>query len=78
MFKVGEMVRVISESFGWGHVRPHDVGVVVRIVNGYRPNESRIYVDFPKQEGWAGMNYDFIPFEYTSNQQAKKLMKLHD
>lgn len=47
-FKVGDKVRVLSESDGWGSVKKGDIGVVREI------HSTSLSVDFPNQSFWEG------------------------
>lgn len=50
-FKVGDHVRVkdnVAPRYGWGGVRPGDVGKVARV------SGNGLTIDFPKQRGWLG------------------------
>lgn len=47
-FKIGDKVRVLSESHGWGDVKKGDIGVVREI------NSNSLSVDFPSQSFWIG------------------------
>jgi hypothetical protein len=49
-FKVGDRVRVIGETAGWGNVEPGAVGTVMRVSDGV----SGYNVNFPEQKGWYG------------------------
>ena len=47
-FKVGDKVKAVKETHDWGKVRPGDIGVITKVLNG-------LYVaDFPAQKGWIG------------------------
>lgn len=48
-FKVGDKVRAIDASHGWGSVSEGDIGVVAS-VSSYG---DRIYVDFPTFKHWT-------------------------
>ena len=47
-FKVGDRVRAIDASNGWGDVKKGDVGVITDIT------DSLLTVDFPSQGDWNG------------------------
>ena len=47
-FKVGDKVRAINESYGWGEVKYGDVGVVTDWFN-----LGDYFVEFPNQELWT-------------------------
>ncbi len=50
-FQVGDEVKVIAESDGWGsHVTAGDIGVVSQIYM----DSNALRVDFPNHEGWYG------------------------
>jgi len=54
-FKVGERVRVIKETHGWGLVKPGEIGTVRRI-------DGRTYfVAFKENSGWQGYGECFEP-----------------
>lgn len=54
-FMAGDTVRVkaVSPAFGWGCVKPGDVGAVTVVEEG-----GRCLVDFPAQAGWRGLISD--------------------
>lgn len=47
-FKVGDKVKAVKETHCWGEVKPGDIGVITKVLDG-------LYVaDFPAQKGWRG------------------------
>lgn len=46
-FKVGDAVKTISQSYGWGMVNPGHNGIISGL-----DKRGCIYVDFPGQKGW--------------------------
>ena len=47
-FKVGDKVKAVKETNLWGEVKPGDIGVITKVLDG-------LYVaDFPAQKGWLG------------------------
>ena len=59
-FKVGDRVRAISESFGWGTVKKGDIGTIIQITS-----HRDIRVDFPKDKGWRAHEKDLELVEET-------------
>ena len=57
-FEVGDKVRAISESNGWGLVREGDEGVVAQVYDN-----GRISVDFPQQSGWTAKPHNLEKIE---------------
>jgi hypothetical protein len=55
-FKVGDNVRVVSASCGWGFIKAGDVGVVIEVPCSY----GELQVDFPNQGRWRGVEKDFV------------------
>ena len=47
-FKVGDRVRAIAESNGWGKVKKGDIGVITHIT------DTHLRIDFPEQKAWHG------------------------
>lgn len=58
-FNVGDEVMVAPEvkrpHFGWGDIKPGDIGVVKWCVN-----KTVMYIDFPKHRGWKGTAHEMI------------------
>lgn len=52
-FKVGDKVRVIAESNGWGAVSKGDVGVIAHV------SDTHLQVNFPAQSDWRGTHNCF-------------------
>ena len=48
-FKVGDRVRVLSQTSGWGSVKVGDVGVVSKVLDG-----DSYWADFPNFPAWVG------------------------
>lgn len=71
-FKVGDKVKVISETHGWGEVKVGDIGVIKRF-DGYS-----YIVNFPNLSGWAG-GYCWFCREETLElaEEFKKEIKLY-
>jgi hypothetical protein len=65
-FNVGDVVRVIAETSGWGAVKYGDIGIV-RSVDHFRGDDNYI-VDFPSQSSWSGHSSCFSLVEYNSVQ----------
>ena len=61
-FKVGDEVRAIDESCGWGSISKNDIGKIIKI------DHHRIIVDFPNQEDWECKEKDI---ELVSKDYAK-------
>lgn len=56
--KVGDKVRVIGASHGWGqYVKMGDVGIIALIEKSY------INVDFPDKRGWVANIQDLQPLD---------------
>ena len=80
-FKVGDEVKAISKSFGWGVVKEGDLGIVQGL------NGGEIQVNFPNQEHWSCLAKDLelaaprwsiynndLPWEKLSDKQKGKLL----
>ena len=53
-FKVGDKVKAVKETNCWGEVKPGDIGVITKVLDG-------LYVaDFPAQKGWLGKEECFV------------------
>lgn len=61
-FKVGDKVRVIGETNGWGKVKKGDIGEVIRI--NYHDSYA---VKFPKDSCWYGKEKCFELVETKEN-----------
>jgi hypothetical protein len=48
-FKIGDKVRVLSQSHGWGAVKAGDIGVIEKIYD-----DGDLSVDFPTHYSWTG------------------------
>ena len=56
-FKIGDRVKVVDETDGWGEVEYGDIGVVVHVPK----NKNSVYrVNFDKESGWNGAEECFI------------------
>lgn len=70
MFKVGDRVKAIRASYGWGSVNSGDLGIVRSIDRG------TIYVDFSNQNGWCATSRDLelsktqSEFKFKRNEQV--------
>ena len=47
-FKVGDKVKVVKETHDWGEVKPGDIGVITKVLDGL------YFADFPAQKSWHG------------------------
>lgn len=55
-YKVGDTVRAVGESRGWGHVKRGDVGKIVEVVNG--SSNYKYWVNFSSQKNWQANDRD--------------------
>jgi hypothetical protein len=55
--KVGDRVKAVSESCGWGGVKVGDIGTITTI------NGNSLVIDFPAHHSWAGRteNVELLP-----------------
>lgn len=65
-FKVGDKVKAIDQSYGWGGVKKGDIGVIREI-----KDSGEIIVNFPKQSYWSAKEKDLElaeeeTFRYTT------------
>jgi hypothetical protein len=65
-FKIGDSVKVIAETNGWGKVNYGEIGIV-RSVDHFREDDNYI-VDFPSQSFWSGQSSCFSLVEDNSVQ----------
>lgn len=56
-FKVGQKVRVVAQTDGWGPVREGDIGTVTSV----REGSKAYYVNFEKYKNWYGKEHCFVP-----------------
>lgn len=68
-FKVGDKVRAISESHGWGKVRKGDIGRIASC------GDKSFYADFPAQLGWHGELKDFELVKEKVEKVSSKIIK---
>lgn len=64
-FSVGDKVRVINQSHGWGVVTKGDVGTVRTV------NDSTYYVDFPTYYSWTGTDMCFELIESVAKEEPQ-------
>lgn len=69
-FNLGDRVRVISQSRGWGQVSPGDIGIISNKGLG-----GNIEVDFPSQRNWSCSEKDLELINNTSPTGDKNTMK---
>ena len=70
-FRVGDKVRAVSASGGWGYVTKGDIGHVLSI-----DSSGELQVDFPAQKNWFCREHDLELVEPKSDQdQVKALLK---
>jgi len=62
-FKVGDRVKAINASHGWGEIKPGDVGTINEI------DGCLFYVDFDTQDKWCAEEEDLI----LINKEPKKV-----
>ena len=66
-FAVGESVRVIGETYGWGAVTKGDIGVIKSAGN----SSTAYTVTFPNQSRWSGSEACFEKIDSTDKDDAK-------
>ena len=70
-FRVGDEVKAVSASYGWGPVTKGDIGHVLSI-----DSSGELQVDFPAQKNWFCREHDLELVEPKSDQdQVKALLK---
>lgn len=57
MFKIGDKVKVIKQTNGWGDVRENDIGIVNYV------GKTDLSVDFPNQKQWLGSFECFVLYK---------------
>ena len=71
-FKIGDRVKCIDESFGWGEVKVGDIGVVRDI-----QESGKIKVDFPNQDDWSADRKDLKPIDEGERDFMRHYMPLY-
>jgi hypothetical protein len=61
-FKVGDTVRAVDQSHGWGGIDHGDIGKI-KDCPGKQNGKYKYYVDFPNQRDWTGLEHCFEPVE---------------
>lgn len=71
-FSVGDAVRVTAThaKYGWGHVNPGDIGVVIQINNIF------VRVDFPHQHEWMADPNEIEIIEMTGEELGEMMEEL--
>ena len=73
-FNVGDTVRVVNQTHGWGDVKTGDIGKI-KDCPGKQDGNYKYYVDFPNQRGWTGLEHCFEPVESdTVSVEGKHIM----
>lgn len=67
IFKVGDKVKAVKASRGWGMVKKGDKGFITGVIH------ETYFVDFPKQKGWKASAEDLELVKITKNEKIKKL-----
>lgn len=68
-FSVGDKVKAVKETNCWGDVRPGDIGVITKVLDG-------LYVaDFPAQKSWHGKEecFELVTEELKKTEYPKEL-----
>lgn len=73
-FKVGNRVKAIGESFGWGSVEKGDIGKITKI----KKKEGEIFVRFPAQAEWLAKEKDLVKVKAEVLTPHQKLVKERD
>lgn len=68
-FKVGDRVRAVSQSCGWGYVEKGDVGTISRVNIGSRWGYQ---VDFPRHSSWSASEGDL---ELINGNEGEKVSR---
>ena len=75
-FKVGDTVRAIGQSHGWGQVSYGDIGKITSC-SGKQDGEYKYYADFSSHRNWTGYEECFKLVE-TSSSTGSAVVSIHD
>ena len=75
-FKVGDTVRAVGQSHGWGQVSYGDIGKITSC-SGKQDGEYKYYADFSSHRSWTGYEKCFELVE-TSSSTGSGVVSIHD
>jgi hypothetical protein len=71
-FQEGDQVKILSQSFAWGNLKPGDTAKIRYVVS--EDGRQVIYVDALNQSMWKGLPKDFQLLN-LSNKESLHLLK---